>query len=485
MYCCKTVQKVNDSTFLLLFLLNNGPVIQILNIEMVSWKNNIIMILCFILCFRRNYTNSSRSNGRKLVSKFYCEEKNGYMVDYNSFLWSIERPNSHPTYLYGTVHAPYDLVWRYVPMNAKDALMDATHVYTEVNLKDKKVIAAIRKCRQLPNKKTLKDVLPPDLFEKFIKNLKNFEHSRKRWIRKFTKTFSFHSYESQQQDLYQQYARLKPVWLINTILQQWNKFFVKSQFRPKPSLDSHIVSIAQEFGAYHGGIEDVSTHCDPMDRLSDERVHLALNITLHSQEMKASGQWQLKEGDIRRVVNLYKCGDPLKTSDLVTLFSDFIDKKLKKRLKEIDDYLSRELVYKRNIKMAHKIDEMLKDGRNDEARMFFAVGAAHLLGNNSIVSFLQKKGYVVKHIKPEENIPASLKRKRLEAEQNNIWQTTINRTGWVPNIRKEEEPKILIFNTQVKKTYVYYYNGMETRCSPSLTILMITLLSWLIIFKFS
>lgn len=100
--------------------------------------------------------------------------------------------------------------------------------------------------------------------------------------------------------------------------------------------------------------------------------------------MKTSGQWQLKEGDIRRVVNLYKCGDPLKTSDLVTLFSDFIDKKLKKRLKEIDDYLSRELVYKRNIKMANKIDEMLKDGRNDEARMFFAVGA----GNTSLKYFI-------------------------------------------------------------------------------------------------
>ena len=83
----------------------------------------------------------------------------------------------------------------------------------------------------------------------------------------------------------------------------------------------------------------------------------------------------LKEGDIRRVVNLYKCGNPLNTSDLVTLFSAFVDERLRKKLREIDDYLSRELVYKRDIKMAERIDIMLKSGRYNNAKMFFAIGA--------------------------------------------------------------------------------------------------------------
>ena len=88
-----------------------------------------------------------------------------------------------------------------------------------------------------------------------------------------------------------------------------------------------------------------------------------------------SGKWRIKENDIRRVVNLYKCGDPLNTSRLVTLFGGIVNKTLQKQLAEIDDYLYRELIYKRNVAMSKRIDSMFRDKSYDTARMYFAVGA--------------------------------------------------------------------------------------------------------------
>ena len=90
-----------------------------------------------------------------------------------------------------------------------------------------------------------------------------------------------------------------------------------------------------------------------------------------------SGKWRIKENDIRRVVNLYKCGDPLNTSRLVTLFGGIVNKTLQKQLAEIDDYLARELIYKRNIAMASRIDNMFRDKNYDAAQMYFAVGAGN------------------------------------------------------------------------------------------------------------
>ena len=61
------------------------------------------------------------------------------------------------------------------------------------------------------------------------------------------------------------------MWLTSTILQQWNRFYVKNQIRgPSISLDGELINLVGD--AYRGGIEEVSSHCDPMDNLETEKV---------------------------------------------------------------------------------------------------------------------------------------------------------------------------------------------------------------------
>jgi hypothetical protein len=157
--------------------------------------------------------------------------------------------------------------------------VDATHVYTEVNLRDPKVISAIRKCRQLPANQTIKDVLPEKTYTEFKRVLEKFKVSRKKWLRKLLKSdFALrHLENSGYYDIYNDFSSLKPMWLTSTILQQWNRFYVKNQLRgPSISLDGELINLAAD--TYRGGIEEVSSHCDPMDNLEIEKVSYIICI---------------------------------------------------------------------------------------------------------------------------------------------------------------------------------------------------------------
>ena len=67
------------------------------------------------------------------------------------------------------------------------------------------------------------------------------------------------------------------------------------------------------------------------------------------------------------------------TNRLATLFRDLVDDDKQKELAEIDEYLSRELMLKRNRLMADTIEKKLKDDEYNDARMFYAVGAGEII----------------------------------------------------------------------------------------------------------
>lgn len=98
-------------------------------------------------------------------------------------------------------------------------------------------------------------------------------------------------------------------------------------------------------------------------------------MTLQALDKKLSGKFRMHENDIRRIINLYKCGNPMDTNRLETLFRDLVNTDMQKELAEIDKYMSRELMLKRNVLMADTIEKKLKNSEYDDSRMFFAVGA--------------------------------------------------------------------------------------------------------------
>lgn len=69
----------------------------------------------------------------------------------------------------------------------------------------------------------------------------------------------------------------------------------------------------------------------------------------------------------------------MNTNRLESLFRDLVGEDMEQKLADIDAYLSRELMLKRNIQMANRISNMLNDSEFDSARMFFAIGAGKKL----------------------------------------------------------------------------------------------------------
>lgn len=85
---------------------------------------------------------------------------------------------------------------------------------------------------------------------------------------------------------------------------------------------------------------------------------------------------------------------------------------------EIDRYFVNELIDKRNQNMASRIKEIVDSNKKES--FFFAFGAGHFLGNNSVLDLLRAEGFVI------ENIPA-------DVDLDSLTSNSISDTGQGPN----------------------------------------------------
>ena len=73
----------------------------------------------------------------------------------SSYLWRVN--SSPPSYLFGTVHVPYTLVWDSVSKDAKTAFNSANQVYLET-LSDPLTLKAAKSCSLLPQGQNISQV---------------------------------------------------------------------------------------------------------------------------------------------------------------------------------------------------------------------------------------------------------------------------------------------------------------------------------------
>ena len=105
-----------------------------------------------------------------------------------------------------------------------------------------------------------------------------------------------------------------------------------------------------------------------------------LNYTLHLQELIRSGKMKPKhENEQDKILKVYLCGNLengiVGGSNRLLVNRDaehHVSQDQVKKIIEIEEYLLNELVYKRNKKMAERIDGLLK--MNKTTSFFFAVG---------------------------------------------------------------------------------------------------------------
>ena len=110
-----------------------------------------------------------------------------------------------------------------------------------------------------------------------------------------------------------------------------------------------------------------------------------LNYTLHLQELIRSGKMKPEhESEQNKILKVYLCGNLEKgiiTGSRRLLVNSnarhHVPASQVNKIIQIEEYLMKKLVYKRNVKMARRIDEILR--ANKSVTFFFAIGTGKLI----------------------------------------------------------------------------------------------------------
>jgi uncharacterized protein YbaP (TraB family) len=272
-------------------------------------------------------------------------------------LWRVEGKGlEKPSYLFGTIHLATDRVEKLHPA-AEQAFTAADVVHTEISLELADQMAAAMFMMRRDGKK-LSDSIGPELTAELKKQL-----------------------EAIQPGL--DIATLQPMktWAAAMLV-----VLLPHQLEGRKPLDLILWNRAKEMKKTTGALEDIKGQIGAFDILNEEEQVIYLRETLALLKDHA--------GLIDGLVAAYEKGDDAALQKLLAesmeLESD------DEKVKDINHRLMDALLAKRDIAMADKIHEVLT--AEPGKAHFFAVGAAHYLGENSIRKHLADKGYTITRI---------------------------------------------------------------------------------------
>ncbi|XP_031567995.1 metalloprotease TIKI homolog [Actinia tenebrosa] len=336
-----------------------------------------------------------------------CQDSTS-QTELNSFLWLIKR--SPPAYFFGTIHVPYTRVWDYIPINSKEAFTNSQNVYFELDLTNESTMRALVKCQLLPTGKLLKHIIPRRMYKRLKSHLKYIRRKIPSWLHRKDSRYGTHGtpYADRLYELLtKDWERKRPIWVMLMV-----NSLTESDIRNRgiPVLDQYLAIQASRGSKLIGAVENVEEQCSPLNTLNVSQVIFALNQSLHFQERLRRGKAHLTY-TTDDLINHYNCGD-LKTilfSTQSTQVSPLTanstrEESQRRKAQNIDSYFRNELIYQRNVRMARRVVELLRD--NPEKDFFFAFGAGHFLGNHSIIDLIKKEGYGIEYVKSTQNLPS-------------------------------------------------------------------------------
>ncbi|XP_074992486.1 metalloprotease TIKI1 isoform X1 [Calonectris borealis] len=318
----------------------------------------------------------------------------GKQSELNSFLWTIKR--DPPSYFFGTIHVPYTRVWDFIPENSKKAFQQSHIVYFELDLTDPYTISALTSCQLLPQGENLQDVLPRDIYRRLKRHLEYVKLMMPSWM----------TPDQRGKGLYADYLfnaiagnweRKRPVWVM-LMVNSLTEVDIKS--RGVPVLDLYLAQEAERLRKQTGAVEKVEEQCHPLNGLNFSQVVFALNQTLLQQESLRAGSFQIPY-TTEDLIKHYNCGDLSSiifnhdTSQVPNFINATLPAHERITAQEIDSYFRQELIYKRNERMGRRVKDLLEE--YPDKSFFFAFGAGHFMGNNTVIDVLRREGYEVEH----------------------------------------------------------------------------------------
>lgn len=265
----------------------------------------------------------------------------------NTFLWRITGKGlKQPSYLFGTIHIMDKRVFNFTD-SVYRALENTEGLAIEVN-PDEMMSYAITQAVNSEGKK-LDDILS--------------EEDYNRYGARLSKKLGKPAAQITSKDIIAERNR----WLTSNNFKESMQTFV----------DAWFYGVAKASGKWVGGIEDASDQGNLLDELIDQ---VDIESVL-SDESDQQGSAVLS-----KMIKIYEA----QNLNAVEAMSA-----------GMNDRQRYEMLGKRNIKMAHRIDSLA-----GVRAVFFAVGVAHLPGQDGLIHLLQEKGFVVEPVISGKKIPA-------------------------------------------------------------------------------
>lgn len=262
------------------------------------------------------------------------------------FLWKIE--GDTPNYIFGTVHVADPRAIKLHP--AADRVFEAAEAaFFEIDFQKAQQQS---QAMMLPQGEKLEDTLSVDTIQRLDKRINKVARGLRSRV------------------------SLRPIaWML--VLPQLE---AQKRFRNQP-LDMQLYQRATRTDKVVGGLEDPSLQLRELFKLSKEEQSQFVKSSL-----KAMDDADAKNEDqLMTTINYYLRGD---AKAFHKYFMD--DMQAGSMPKPLQEKLIQGLLISRNQRMAKQIKELTAAFPN--RKHFFAVGTAHMLGENNVLTYLKKDG---------------------------------------------------------------------------------------------
>ena len=276
--------------------------------------------------------------------------------------WKISGKGIEPGYLLGTIHLPTPATLK-LPPEVQHAFDKAAAVYCEIAFEpeaQQKVAAAISKAST-----PLTELLPRDLANRCEKALQRIDSS-------------LHVKDFDGMEL----------WALSIQLVVLEDHFKNPDF---PPLDPRLYHLARASGKKVGGLETVEEQTSAMQHSTEDQIAL-LQATL--DEMEAASKFGHSVS--KPLLDAFLAGD-------VEALQSFYERTLNRYPPKLRDSFSKTLLTDRNRTLVQRISKTLL--KEPSQSHFFAVGAMHAIGTESLPKLLEQNGFTVERV--ESTNPAA------------------------------------------------------------------------------
>lgn len=278
--------------------------------------------------------------------------------DYTPAMWKVSKDDKE-MYLFGSIHATDDGAEN-LPDYVQNAFDECDSLAVELNteniMNDFSQSYSMITDMMYIDGTTIKDHISEETYDAAVKYL--------------TEKGMYSSY----------YDSFKPMMWISMLE---NSIYEEAGIDTNNSMESIMIEKAKAADKEVLEVESMEIQLAVFDEISDE---LADCMIKSYTEDGASEELQKSANDL---YDAWKKGEPISGSD----DTEGVPENLK------DDYkkYNEAMLTNRNIGMADKAEEYMNDGK----KVFFMVGAAHMYGDDGIVSLLQQRGYTVESVSGE------------------------------------------------------------------------------------